>query len=395
MRTTFTTLRASRRATSSLLSLLLGLGLAVSGLPSPLYSSYQRVWGFSPLTLTAIFAIYAATALVSVLLAGRLSDSIGRKPALLAAQVLLLAGLVLFMLAESVWWIVLARSLHGLAIGTIVVTAGAALVDLTPEHASRIGRLIAMSSGTGMAVGTATTSVLAHLSRSLTIAPYAVATAITLITLLGTACTRETNQLLGRRGPWMQSPRVPPDTRDVFRFAALGVCAAWAVLGVYLSLVPKLVEVLVGDDTPLAGGAAVTVMLGSAVVAQAWTYGADMRRTAIMGNLVLCLGLTMSVTLPGAMVAYLAAPVVGTGYGLGFSGSLRSLASVIPADKRGEMMSAYYLVAYGSLAIPALLAGLAGNRFGVMVSYGVFASAAALICVVAAWFGWTTTRPER
>lgn len=60
-----------------LLFVLLALFLAISGLPSRLYEPYQREWVFSSLTLTMIFAVYALAALLVV---GRLSDSIGRKP---------------------------------------------------------------------------------------------------------------------------------------------------------------------------------------------------------------------------------------------------------------------------------------------------------------------------
>jgi MFS family permease len=60
-----------------LLFVLLVLFLAISGLPSRLYGAYQREWVFSSLTLTMIFAVYALAALLVV---GRLSDSIGRKP---------------------------------------------------------------------------------------------------------------------------------------------------------------------------------------------------------------------------------------------------------------------------------------------------------------------------
>ena len=51
--------------------------LVISGLPSRLYGAYQREWVFSSLTPTMIFAVYALAALLVV---GRLSDSIGRKP---------------------------------------------------------------------------------------------------------------------------------------------------------------------------------------------------------------------------------------------------------------------------------------------------------------------------
>jgi MFS family permease len=91
---------ADRRGSYLLLFALLALCLAISGIPSPLYDSYQREWGFSPLTLTVVFAIYALAALAALLVVGKLSDSIGRKPVLIAAQLMLLAGFGLFIDAK-------------------------------------------------------------------------------------------------------------------------------------------------------------------------------------------------------------------------------------------------------------------------------------------------------
>ena len=105
-----------------LLFVLLALGLAISGLPSPLYGAYQREWGFSSLTLTVIFAVYALAALAALLVVGRLSDSIGRKPVLLTSQVMLLAGLGLFVAARSAGWLIVTRALHGAAIGRLTGT---------------------------------------------------------------------------------------------------------------------------------------------------------------------------------------------------------------------------------------------------------------------------------
>src|ERR1700754_4835104 len=81
---------------------VIGLALFASGTPSPLYGTYRELWGFSPVVLTLIYATYAFGVLASLLLAGRLSDEIGRRPVLLAALGALTVTSVLFMLADSV-----------------------------------------------------------------------------------------------------------------------------------------------------------------------------------------------------------------------------------------------------------------------------------------------------
>jgi MFS family permease len=66
-------------------ALVVGLGLFASVTPSPLYRSYSVLWHFSPLTLTLIYATYAFGVLASLLLAGGVSDEVGRRPVLLVA----------------------------------------------------------------------------------------------------------------------------------------------------------------------------------------------------------------------------------------------------------------------------------------------------------------------
>src|SRR5882672_5065809 len=95
---------------------------------SPLYRTYSVLWHFSPLTLTLIYATYAFGVLVSLVLAGGVSDDVGRRPVLLAALGALMASSVLFMVAESAAWLFVARGLQGLATGAALSAASAALL---------------------------------------------------------------------------------------------------------------------------------------------------------------------------------------------------------------------------------------------------------------------------
>jgi MFS family permease len=72
------------RAGFYLLASITASFLAGSSAPTPLYPVYQRLWHFSPVTVTVIFAVYALALLAMLLVAGRLSDHVGRRPVLLA-----------------------------------------------------------------------------------------------------------------------------------------------------------------------------------------------------------------------------------------------------------------------------------------------------------------------
>ena len=69
----------SPRASFFLLASITMSFLAGSLAPTPLYPVYQAEWGFSALTTTEIFGIYALALLGSLLVAGRLSDHVGRR----------------------------------------------------------------------------------------------------------------------------------------------------------------------------------------------------------------------------------------------------------------------------------------------------------------------------
>jgi MFS family permease len=122
------------RAAYALAALIVGLALFASGVPSPLYGIYRELWGFSPLVLTLVYAIYAFGVLTTLILAGRLSDEVGRRPVLLVALGVLMASTLLFILASSVVWLFVARAIQGLATGAILSAGSAALLDLHPRR---------------------------------------------------------------------------------------------------------------------------------------------------------------------------------------------------------------------------------------------------------------------
>ena len=113
---------------------VIALGLYASLTPSPLYGAYSVRWHFSPLTLTLIYATYAFGVLATLLLAGSLSDQVGRRPVLLASLAGLAGATVLFLSADSAAWLFVARGLQGVATGGAISAASASLLDLHPRR---------------------------------------------------------------------------------------------------------------------------------------------------------------------------------------------------------------------------------------------------------------------
>ena len=128
-----------------LLASILTALLFASAVPSPLYVVFQDEWGFSSITLTSVFAVYAIALLAALLVVGSISDHIGRRPTLVAALALEIVAMAAFAGAQDVGWLFAARTLQGIATGTAMGAISAALIDLQPANARRSARSWARS----------------------------------------------------------------------------------------------------------------------------------------------------------------------------------------------------------------------------------------------------------
>jgi MFS family permease len=163
------------RVAYALAAVVISLGLLASITPSPLYHTYSILWGFSPLTLTLIYATYAFGVLATLLLAGRVSDDVGRRPVLLVALGTLMGSSVLFMFADSVVWLFVARGLQGLATGAALSAASAALLDLHPRRdPASVGLTNSVAASTGTGLGVLVSSSLVQLGWAPRVLPYVV-----------------------------------------------------------------------------------------------------------------------------------------------------------------------------------------------------------------------------
>ncbi|MBF6173936.1 MFS transporter [Nocardia blacklockiae] len=372
-----------------------GVALGVSGAPAPLYGLYQKQWHFTPLTTTVVFAVYAIAALAAVLVSGKISDVVGRKPVLLGAIATMVVGLVVFLLADNVAMLLVARALHGVAVGATVVSGAAALLDLRPERGARSGQLTGVAFNVGMAVAILGSALLAQYVPHPLRTPYLVITVVCVVIGIGVVAMRETHTKRVSGPIRIARPAVPQEIRADFWFSALGVMAAWSVLGVLLSLYPALAAEKTGVHNLVFGGAVVASTATAGALAQLFATGIPARRAAIGGDTGMAIALLL--TIPALAthnwaVVLVAGVLLGGTFGLGFGGSLRHLSNVVPHHKRGETMSAYYLLAYTSMALPTIVAGWAATTWGMGTVFPWFVLVVAAACLVAAAIGLRGSR---
>ncbi|WP_291971110.1 MFS transporter [Candidatus Symbiopectobacterium sp.] len=204
-----TVIRATpRRNALALHCLTLIAFMAASSVPTPLYRLYQHDWGFSATLLTTIFAAYAFALLCALLIAGRLSDHVGRRPVIAAALLLNIVAMLCFLFASHPYGLVILRIVQGFATGLATAAVGAALLDVHPERGSLVNSIAPL---TGMAAGAMLSCALLVCQPAPLHSGYLLLLGEFVLLLIGLACTPETGLL--RNGAWASlrpSVAVPP-----------------------------------------------------------------------------------------------------------------------------------------------------------------------------------------
>ena len=386
------------RAAYALAAAVIGLGLFASVTPSPLYHSYSVLWHFSPLTLTLIYATYAFGVLATLLLAGRVSDEVGRRPVLLAALGVLMASSVLFMVANATAWLFIARALQGLATGAALSTGSAALLDLHPRRdAAKVGLANGVASAGGLGLGFLVSSALVQLGSAPRVLPYLVLLVLFAAAFAGAYWMPEPVPERSSFRLTPQRPSVPAGIRHPFLLASLGVIGSWSLGGLFFSLGPALSAQLFRTSNVIIAGIGAVALALSAALSQVIFHRTAPWVGATAGSATLAAGtiLIVAAAVTGSSAAYIAGSVVGgAGFGVAFLGGLRQLVAVIPPQHRAAVMSAFYIVAYASLSVPAVIAGIVVTHLGLQETFEIFGSIVAGIALVMALEAWRT-RPDR
>jgi predicted MFS family arabinose efflux permease len=379
----------SRNAAFYLLASITVSFLAASSAPTPLYALYQAQWGFSPVTGTFIFAIYAFAVLLALLVAGRLSDHLGRRPVLIVAMAVQSATMVLFATVGGVGDLVLARIIQGLATGAAVSAVGAGMIDLNKERG-------ATASAVTPALGTATGGMLGGLLVQYLPAPthlvYAVLCAIFVVQGIGVALMADSiAPAPGAFRSLKPQLHLPAATRGPFMLALPVLVATWALGGFYASLGPLLVRSMLGVGSAFLGGLALFVLAASGGLAVLALRHREPRAMMMFGASMLAVGVGVAVwSLPQHAIAVFFAGtcIAGIGFGTGFQGAVRSVVPFAAPHERAGVLSIIFIVAYLSMGLPAIAAGALvawhGNIIGTAEQFGVVVMALAVTAVLAA-----------
>jgi MFS family permease len=374
----------SPKASAVLLTAILMSFLAAASAPTPLYSLYRESWGFSSGTLTWVFAVYAFSLLLALLSFGKLSDHIGRRPLVFAALLIELLAMLVFIAADSVGLLLLARILQGFATGLATSVLGATLLDIDRERGALINSVAPLF---GLAVGALGSSLLMQFAPApLHLVFVLLLAAFVLFAVLARYLPETVSRKPGAWASLRPSVLVPVQARRALWQVAPVDISLWALGGFYLSLGPTLARTVTGHDAPLIGGLLVFALMASGAVGIVLMRNQAARPVLLAGASALIVGLAVTllgVHLGSPLYLYLGTAIAGFGFGVAFLGALRSVMPLAHAHERGGLMASFFILSYLAFALPALAAGSLTQHLGLLAATHWYGGVLILLASVA------------
>jgi hypothetical protein len=366
--------------------------MAVATLPSPLYGLYRIRDHLSALTITVVFAIFAASTIAVLLRDSAIAARIGRRGTMLASVAMMMVAVGVLAAWKDLAGLLIGRVLTGVSVGLAAGTAITYLIELrlraNPKASPVVARLIGTSVTVGaLGVGPLIAGCLAQwVTQPLTV-PYLVFVALGAIALIGLWAAPETG------APTRQ--KTPAGARRKVRLpvpAAAGTLAAFAANGLFAGLSGLFLATTLHHPSHALSGAALFLLFTCGVASQLVTLPAS--RVLALGMASMLVGLVLLVvsvrlSTPSLALFLIAGALIGAGSGAVFKGTTGIVLEASPPESRVAMTSDLLIALYVGLSVPVIGAGVALDLgasapdtvlgFAIVVGLGVVISGWALL----------------
>ncbi len=353
-------------------------------LPTPLYPIYEKRFGFSALIVTVVFATYAVGVISALVLVGQRSDQVGRRAVLIPGLAVAAASSVIFLLADGLPLLFVGRFLSGLSAGVFTGTATAALVDFAPaEQRARATLIAAVANIGGLGIGPLLAGVLAQLVADPLRVPYAVHLALLVPAAAAIWFMPEPVEGAERGVPLrIQRLSVPREVRPTFVRAAAASFAGFAVTGLFTAVAPSFLGELLRQHSHVLIGGVVCAVFEASIVGQLMLERIDAERAMPLGCAVMVAGMgliawSIAASSLGLLIA--GGVIAGVGMGASFRAGLAGVNRESPPERRGEVASAFFVIAYLALVIPIVGVGLVSQGTGLRTAGLIFSGLVAAI----------------
>ncbi|WP_444438820.1 MFS transporter [Pseudomonas sp. A6] len=360
---------------------------AASATPIPLYGIYRAADGLSYGDLASSSVIYFAGAVTALLILGRLSDHLGRRPVALLALALAALACLCLLFVHAPGPLLAGRLLQGLSCGLASTVLASWLIDSAPVSTPWLApAVISCGPMTGLTLGGLCSGALVQYSAEPRMLPFLVSLAVLLACTLLVAGGRET--VLRKPGAIVSMrPNfgLPPTVRKAYPVAACVFVCTWALGGFYQAFGPAMAREQLHSSSALAAALVFASIMAPSILGASLgrrTLPRDAQRLGMLGFTVAVFGVLLSLQ-HGLLPAFLVASVVaGVAQGLALSGSIQSLVAGISLEERASVLAVIYATSYSGAAIPTLIAGRMSGSFSLLQVASAYGALAGVGCIV-------------
>ena len=235
--------------------------------------------------LTVAFSIYSLVLLVTLLVAGSLSDHLGRKPVIVAALAIQVASMALFLTADGIGGLLAARIVQGLSMGVVNGALSAAVIEAAPPARKALGSLLtSVSPLAGLATGALATGALLGVTNQAEVWAFGLLGGLFCLGAVSVVLIPETaSRVPGLLRSMVPSVHVARAARRGFMRGLPLLLSIWALCGFVIALGPSLLRNVFAVNIGLLNGATVAVLCGAGAASSLLMRGQPPGRMAVLG----------------------------------------------------------------------------------------------------------------
>lgn len=368
--------------TSGAWKALIGLLVLTMGtsILTPLLPLYLEHYDLSTGAGTLLFVVYTVTVCPTMLIAGNLSDRLGRKRLLLPSMALMTLASLVFALSDTFALLFVGRVLQGLAIGGFLGVGAAFVVDhARAEKKALAATLAGVFFRLGFGLGPGLGGIIAQYGSDPLHEPFWGHIALMVIGIIAITTASETLLRAEKPGPFRIRIGVPKgQVAGFMTFVAPATFMMSFIEGSLLSIVPIYMAKELDVQNVAVIGLVGFLVLGlggfSPFIAQRF----DPRRAIMIGVTLSSLESLLIVAtgeITSAALVVIAATAIGITNGFILYGGTVICGTIVPIQERGKLMSVLYLCAYAGTT-PVVGLGYLSDWIGLTQALAIFSACA-------------------
>lgn len=332
---------------------------------SPVMLFYTVDLKLSGTALTAFFAMYAIGLLPALLLGGPYSDKRGRRAVVVPSVILVVAALGTLLLAAHYGeaMIFIARFLQGFTSGAVYSVGTVWMRELVgSRHVARAAMIASAVMAVGFGIGPAVSGVLVQWAPWPKVLSFIIAT---LLVLIAVVLVRRLPETMTVKRPGRMQLGVPRGSGAGFVWYLMPcglLVYTFAVVG--LTVFPLQIAKAGFVEVYLLLGISAFLVQGFAAVATGWAKRIGPGTAGWIGALAAAVGCGVGyfAVQPGGWLWILPSSVaLGVAGGLSLTSGLMVSDLLTPPERRGALISMFYIVVYAGFTVPTLISIIGGK----------------------------------